>query len=203
MNKLLAAIMLCSISMTSYAGNVEGEVGYASDYFFRGESQTMGGNSMQGWAKYSTNGFYAGTWVGQVDGIGEANYEYDLYAGYSLAVTDKWSVDGGVIQYRYDDKAIDHTEEWYVRGGNHWVQMGVYTDIDDSNRDYKELTLMMPMVKWVDLSLRHGIYANDDTYQMLTISKDIKGWRLGAEILDSARHGQVTDSASVFLMKTF
>jgi hypothetical protein len=32
MNKLLAALILCSMSITSYAGNVEGEVGYASDY---------------------------------------------------------------------------------------------------------------------------------------------------------------------------
>ena len=203
MNKLLAALILCSMSITSYAGNVEGEVGYASDYLFRGESQTIGGNSMQGWANYNIGGAYVGTWVGQVDGIGDASYEYDLYAGYDMAVTDKWSVGGGLIQYRYDDKAIDHKEEWFVRGGNHWGQMSVWTDMDDADKNYKEVTLMMPTVTWADLSLRHAIYENDDTYQMLTISKDVKGWRMGMEILDSARHGQVMDSASVFLMKTF
>ena len=200
MKKLLATLLMLP---TLAFGDVSGSMGMYSDYLFRGESQTMGSSSLQGWLQLEKNGLYGGAWVGQVDGIGDANYEYDLFGGYMLNLTDKLWVDVGVIQYRYDDKMVDKVEEWYVKGGNHWISMAVWTDMNDHEMNYKEVNLMMPFITWVDVVVRHGVRWDDSTYQMLTVSKDMKGWTLGMEVLDTARHGQFTDSAAFFVAKNF
>jgi uncharacterized protein (TIGR02001 family) len=166
--KNLLAVLLCTFSVSSMAG-VSGNVGVWSDYFFRGESQSMGNTSIQGSLTAEKAGFYGTAWVGQVDGLEEANYEYDLIVGKHINLSDTFWVDGGVIQYRYDDKMLDTVEEWYVKGGNDWVDLAVYTDMNNSDNDYKE----------------------------------VKGWEVGMEVLDSARDGQFTDSAAFFLRKSF
>lgn len=200
MNKLLA-ILLMTIALPSFAG-VNGNVGVWSDYFFRGESQTMGNKAFQGSLNLDYKGAYGGVWVSQVD-IMEADWEYDLYGGYRWNLNDSWYMDGGVIQYRYDDKAIDHVEEWFVKGGNNWIELAMWTDMDDKEKNYKEVTLKAPFFTVVDLSVRHGMFDNDDTYQQLTVSKDIKNWTVGMEVLDGARHGKFLDSAAFFVSKSF
>ena len=200
MNKQLA-ILLMTIALPSFAG-VNGNVGVWSDYFFRGESQTMGNKAFQGSLNLDYKGAYGGVWVSQVD-IMEADWEYDLYGGYRWNLNDSWYMDGGVIQYRYDDKAIDHVEEWFVKGGNNWIELAMWTDMDDKEKNYKEVTLKAPFITVVDLSVRHGMFDNDDTYQQLTVSKDIKNWTVGMEVLDGARHGKFLDSAAFFVSKSF
>lgn len=200
MNKLLA-ILLMTIALPSFAG-VNGNVGVWSDYFFRGESQTMGNKAFQGSLNLDYKGAYGGVWVSQVDMM-EADWEYDLYGGYRWNLNDSWYMDGGVIQYRYDDKAIDHVEEWFVKGGNNWIELAMWTDMDDKEKNYKEVTLKAPFITVVDLSVRHGMFDNDDTYQQLTVSKDIKNWTVGMEVLDGARHGKFLDSAAFFVSKSF
>ena len=200
MNKLLA-ILLMTIALPSFAG-VNGNVGVWSDYFFRGESQTMGNKAFQGSLNLDYKGAYGGVWVSQVDMM-EADWEYDLYGGYRWNLNDSWYMDGGVIQYRYDDKAIDHVEEWFVKGGNNWIELAMWTDMDDKEKNYKEVTLKAPFITVVDLSVRHGMFDNDDTYQQLTVSKDIKNWTVGMEVLDGARHGKYLDSAAFLVSKSF
>ena len=200
MNKLLA-ILLMTIALPSFAG-VNGNVGVWSDYFFRGESQTMGNKAFQGSLNLDYKGAYGGVWVSQVDMM-EADWEYDLYGGYRWNLNDSWYMDGGVSQYRYDDKAIDHVEEWFVKGGNNWIELAMWTDMDDKEKNYKEVTLKAPFITVVDLSVRHGMFDNDDTYQQLTVSKDIKNWTVGMEVLDGARHGKFLDSAAFFVSKSF
>jgi len=200
MNKLLA-ILLCTLALPSFAG-VNGNVGVWSDYYFRGESQTMGGKAFQGSLDLDYKGMYGGVWVSQVD-MAEADWEYDLYGGYRWNLNDTWYMDGGVIQYRYDDKAIDHVEEWFVKGGNNWLELAMWTDMDDKDKNYKEVTLKAPFIKVVDISVRHAMFDNDDTYQQLTVSREMKNWTVGIEVLDGARHGKFLDSAAFFISKAF
>ena len=75
--------------------------------------------------------------------------------------------------------------------------------MDDKEKQYKEVTLKMPMVKVVDISLRHGMFDDDSDYQQLTISKSMKNWTLGMEVLDGARDGEFVDSAAFFVSKSF
>ena len=75
--------------------------------------------------------------------------------------------------------------------------------MDDKDMRYKEVTLKMPLVEVVDISLTHGMFEDDSNYQKLRISKDVKNWTMGMEVLDGARHGQFLDSAAFFVSKKF
>ena len=47
------------------------------------------------------------------------------------------------------------------------------------------------------------MFDDDSDYQQLTISKSIKNWTLGMEVLDGARDGEFVDSAAFFVSKSF
>ena len=200
--KKLLAILLATIALPSFAG-VNPSVGVSSDYFWRGASLTNGNWAVQGSLEADYKGLYGGVW-----GIGGNNdeplpdYRYDLYGGYRLNINDSWYVDGGVMQMRYDG-IDDHMEEWWVKGGNNWIELAMWTDMDDKDMRYKEVTLKMPLVEVVDISLTHGMFEDDSNYQKLRISKDVKNWTMGMEVLDGARHGQFLDSAAFFVSKKF
>jgi uncharacterized protein (TIGR02001 family) len=77
-------------------------VALATDYRFRGISQTENDLALQGGFKAShESGFYVGTWASNLSGwgtFGGANLELDLYGGYTTELGSV-TVDGGVIWY--------------------------------------------------------------------------------------------------------
>uniref|UniRef100_UPI001B8C61D6 TorF family putative porin n=1 Tax=Collimonas silvisoli TaxID=2825884 RepID=UPI001B8C61D6 len=79
----------------------------ASDYRFRGISQTRLKPALQGGADYSNNpsGLYAGTWLSTLkwvkDSGGDGNIEWDIYAGKKGNFTQDLSYDFGVLSYVY------------------------------------------------------------------------------------------------------
>ena len=99
-NKLLA-LLLGVVTLPAFAG-VDGYLGYSSDYIWRGVSQTSGNAAMSGKLEVSKGGLYGGVWASEVDFGDEATYEMDLFLGYELMVSDKFSLDVGVIQYNWD-----------------------------------------------------------------------------------------------------
>jgi uncharacterized protein (TIGR02001 family) len=84
-----------SISLTA-------NVTIATDYRFRGVSQTENDLALQGGFKAAhESGFYVGTWASNLSGwgtFGGANLELDLFGGYSTDIGSV-TVDGGVIWY--------------------------------------------------------------------------------------------------------
>lgn len=77
-------------------------VGVASDYVFRGASQTNGDGQVFAGADISKGLFYAGTWVSNVDFADSTDAEYDFYVG----VTPQWgpvSFDLSALFYGYID----------------------------------------------------------------------------------------------------
>jgi len=90
---LAASTVASSVAMAGASANI----GFTSDYFFRGIYQTT--SSASGGVDYDfENGFAVGVWAADVDdGI-----EYDLYASYSGEVSDLgYSV--GYTTYNYTD----------------------------------------------------------------------------------------------------
>ena len=65
-NTTLAIAVLSVMSVPAFAG-VSGGIGYASDYGFRGQTQTQGEASLYGHVDVDMGGFYAGIWTGEVD----------------------------------------------------------------------------------------------------------------------------------------
>jgi len=81
----------------------------ASDYVYRGVSQTGGGVAVQADLHIrSEPGWFAGVWVSTVDPPpGDvANYEVNLYAGRSWEVTGGWAVSVTFVRYMYPDSPV-------------------------------------------------------------------------------------------------
>lgn len=98
---------------------ISANVGFVSDYAFRGISQSDESFAIQGGFDVShTTGFYAGIWGSNVDfnDGDEASAEIDLYAGYSGSIEDI-SYDLGFIYYAYPgaDDSLDY-DFWEVSG---------------------------------------------------------------------------------------
>lgn len=100
---LLALGTLGSVS-TIQANDLEvsGNVGAASNYIWRGMTQTKDKSSVNGGADLKYNGLYVGTWASNVDFGTQANFEIDGYAGYSNTIND-FSYDLSYIKYMYPD----------------------------------------------------------------------------------------------------
>lgn len=75
-------------------------LGVASDYVFRGVSQTQEDPQVFAGADLSAGKLYAGTWASNVDFGDKTDAEVDLYAGYKPTVGAA-TLDLGVIYYGY------------------------------------------------------------------------------------------------------
>lgn len=80
----------------------------ASDYIWRGQSQTAGEAAIQGSLDVAhESGLYAGIWASNVDGdafpgnTSNASIEVDYYAGYGYGFSDDVSVDLQLAKYTY------------------------------------------------------------------------------------------------------
>ncbi len=198
MKKLLTLLLAFSI-MPVFAG-INGNVGYTSDYMWRGQTQSMGGGAFQAGVDLDYEGFFVGAWASEVDfGDDGASLEYDLYGGYKFAVSDKLSMDVGVIQYRWDDNDIEMVEEAFVRVSTPLVGFGYSIDTDDSEKDYMELMVKAPFIKVVDVGFTYGRFPDDSNWKGLSISKSWDKIDLGLMIMEEAKDGQFADNVSLSL----
>jgi hypothetical protein len=82
----------------------------ASDYRFRGISQTFLQPAIQGGVDYShASGIYLGNWDSSVSGLSYANgagIEMDFYGGWKGAVAKDVTLDVGLLQYYYPNAKI-------------------------------------------------------------------------------------------------
>lgn len=97
-----ALLLLASQSFSSQAEpTLSGNISLTSDYLFRGISQTNEGMALQGGLTLNTDsGFYLSTWGSNIS-FGQGSMELDLLAGWTGKLSDEWSTDLGVMQYRY------------------------------------------------------------------------------------------------------
>jgi uncharacterized protein (TIGR02001 family) len=90
------AIAAVGFSSSAFAG-LAGNLGYKSDYLFRGVKQSA--SAAYTGLDYTQGDFYAGTWLADVDN----GIEYDIYGGYG------WELGGvklgaGATAYLYTDE---------------------------------------------------------------------------------------------------
>jgi uncharacterized protein (TIGR02001 family) len=86
-----------------------GNIALATDYSFRGHSQTDNGPTVQGGFDYSYGLFYAGTWASNVDFGIRGTSEFDVYAGLRPTLGPV-ALDLGLIGYFYPGAADDGAE---------------------------------------------------------------------------------------------
>lgn len=81
-----------------------GNVGFTSNYIFRGVSQTWNEPAIQGGFDYShSSGLYLGTWGSNVSGnqYTNASMEWDFYGGYNGKINDDLGYTAGLIYVVY------------------------------------------------------------------------------------------------------
>lgn len=108
----VAAVGACALPGMVFAEEaaapspITGNFTLATDYVFRGVSQTMGNPAVQGGFDYAhSSGFYVGTWASNISGIQytNANMEWDFYGGYTGKISDDFSYNVGGIYVLYPD----------------------------------------------------------------------------------------------------
>lgn len=111
---LLSASALMSTS--AYAeGEVSYNVGFASEYYYRGIKQKD--SSASAGMDYENGGFYIGTWAADVgDGV-----EVDGYFGYGIETEGGFSASLGFTGYYYTGEFDDTYEEINLNLGYSWV----------------------------------------------------------------------------------
>ncbi|MDZ7686261.1 MAG: TorF family putative porin [Gammaproteobacteria bacterium] len=99
------AFASCAMVSTSALAEVSYNVGYASEYHFRGLKQKT--SSASAGADYESGGFYVGTWAADVgDGL-----EIDGYFGYGIETEGGFSASVGFTGYYYTGEFDDTYEE--------------------------------------------------------------------------------------------
>jgi uncharacterized protein (TIGR02001 family) len=130
MKKFMGAAMLAGATIAGAGAasadepTLSGSVTLATDYVYRGVSQTENGPAIQGSFDYTNGNFYAGVWGSNVDfgsyyGISvDVPMELDVYAGITPTIGPV-SADFGIIGYFYPGAAENTifapTGEW-----NYW-----------------------------------------------------------------------------------
>ncbi len=132
----LALILLAGTAQADFTANV----GWASDYYFRGILQSP--TSPSGGLDYESNGFYVGTWAADVyDGL-----EVDGYFGYGGEAGD-FSYSIGYTGYFYTGDFDDTYQEINLGGGYGIatvdVAIGQYDNFTGPTLDYTYYALTL------------------------------------------------------------
>lgn len=108
------------------ASPISANVTLASEYVYRGISQTREKIALQGGFDYAhSSGIYVGTWGSNINWLQDAgassSLELDLYGGYKGKINDDFSYDVGFLHYEYPGSypagfVNPNTDELYVAG---------------------------------------------------------------------------------------
>jgi uncharacterized protein (TIGR02001 family) len=163
------------LAVPSAMAELSGNVGFSSNYLWRGVTQSNDLSAISGGIDYSEGGLYAGTWTSS---LGGGDYELDLYAGYGGEM-DSISYDVGIISYQYPVGETSF-EEAYVNGSVGMIDVGLaYTFGADGVGTEGDLYLSVgantSVGNDVGVGLTYGSYdfdtGTDYTHFAVTLSK--------------------------------
>lgn len=207
---------------------ITGNLTFATDYVFRGISQSDEDFAVQGGFDYAheASGLYLGTWASNIDFGADGTVELDVYAGWAKKFGD-FGVKVGAIHYEYPGVSAFNTDEALLGASWKWLSANVYYTFSDESFGvldaagtiYAELNASFEMQGgWVigahygstmfDGESAPGI-SNDnldyDDYK-ISLNKDFSGFNLGLAYIDNDIDNQapIAEDRVVFtLTKTF
>jgi uncharacterized protein (TIGR02001 family) len=147
--------LLCTLASNAQAVEVTANIGYMSEYIFRGISQSD--SAAMGGLDAKVNGFYLGTWAADV----EQGLEVDLYGGYNGSIGDITYGVGGTAYTYTDDFDDDYKEINLSLGYNIFsisAAIGEYDNFDGPTLDY---TYIAPRVDYKGFYGLVGIFSQD------------------------------------------
>jgi uncharacterized protein (TIGR02001 family) len=171
MKKTLVSIAVASMMTSVAQAEISANIGATSNYMWRGVSQTDDAAAIQGGVDFSAeNGFYAGTWLSNID-FGSTTSdskgaEVDVYLGFANELKNGWNYDVGAIRYIYPSTNHEDSDftELYVNGGYKMFSAGIaYTVNGDPHED--------------------SAFSKGDMYYHIGASFDLKdSWSLGVTL---------------------
>ena len=159
MKKIL--LLMCLASLPSYAA-VSANVSFATDYIWRGMTQSDGPAISGGFDYESDGGFYAGIWGSNVNFNDGAGSELDYYFGYGFEVGGI-GVDLGYVAFDYPKNKTGLDFEEVVIGLSVGDFGFTYALGQDGAPDYNEISYGIGPV-----GIAYGSY--DDMGENLLIS---------------------------------
>lgn len=161
-----------STNASAYEATLSANAGILSEYIFRGivQNDTASGN---GGLDLEIGGFYAGTWIADVDD----GVEYDLYAGYIHEFANGFYLGAGATSYQYSDNFDNEYNEanFYAGWSNDlWSLDFEYTKgdyngdfVDDNgNVEGDEYDFFAATAGWNGVYLTYGMFSDDADDQL-------------------------------------
>lgn len=180
---ILAACAAPGMALAEEASPFSANAGIATDYIFRGISQTSANPALQGGVDYAhASGLYAGIWGSNISWItdfgaaGSASLELDTYFGFRNTLKNDFSFDAGFIRYNYPGSytpvaglAKADTDEVYMAAGYKWISakysygLGQFLTVPGaSGTNYFEVNASVPLG---DSGFTFGAHAGKQTYK--------------------------------------
>ena len=213
LSTVLTALVAMALSVpAAFAAEVSGNVTLASDYSFRGWSQTSRDPAVQGGVDVGfESGLYVGTWASNVNfGANDegdvASMELDLYVGWSGEIADGIDLDIQAIHFQYPGDTSLNYQEVFLGLGVGDFSVGVnyspaYLGVSGETFFYPHASYSMGVAGDITLDFGVGlnIAKNDDFFgedneyvdYSATASMPIGGIDLGIGIVGTT----VDDSA--------
>jgi len=178
MKKTVLAVALTSATLPASApsyAELTANASVTSNYIWRGLTQTTNDAAVQGGIDYAhEGGFYAGTWVSNVNyGADDVySYEHDVYFDFS-GESGAIAYDFGYLYYNYDDEANFDFAEVYgslgYGGLSATLSLLAHTEADEGEgRDYGfgkasylSVDYGMPVFNGAELGLHVGYHQGD------------------------------------------
>ncbi|NOU52942.1 hypothetical protein HG263_20790 [Pseudoalteromonas sp. JBTF-M23] len=198
MKRTASLLALACLSITSFntLAEVSANVAASSNYYWRGITQTDDGAAFSGGIDYnSDSGFYAGTWVSNVEFGDQTSYEMDVYAGFS-GEAQGLGYDVGYLYYAYPD-APGSSNFGELYGSLSWQWLSIkasyltHAQKDSSTEEdmlYLELNASFNILNDSELALHIGRSSGDtikewtgedDSYMDYGVSVSKDGFTLG------------------------
>lgn len=198
MKTVTSLLLGTTLLATSFASTAEvtANVAASSNYFWRGVTQTQDAAAVSGGIDYSNDsGFYAGTWVSNVDFGNKTSYEMDFYAGFS-GEAGAIGYDVGYVYYAYPDaEGSSDFGELYGEISYEWLSAKASylsnAQNDASSEEdmlYLELNAAFSVFTDTELGLHLGRssgdtvtewFTEDDSYMDYGVSLSKDGFTLG------------------------
>jgi uncharacterized protein (TIGR02001 family) len=203
----ISAAILAASSVSQLAlaeGSVSANIGYVSEYHFRGIQQTASGSTSAG-LDYENGGFYLGTWAADVaDGL-----EIDFYTGYGLEFDSGLALGVGVTSYQYTGDFDSAYNEVNLSAGFGMISLEYSVGTQDGDA---ELDIVEADYTFTGISIEHsgfsgtvGIWGDefDGEYFELAYGTEIGGFDVGVGVIFSGSDLDDDEAMYFSLSKSF
>ena len=207
-----AAALLSPAIAAAQESSVSGNVSLVSDYRFRGITQTFEEPALQGGFDYAhASGFYLGNWNSSISDsfYAGAPLEMDFYGGYK-GTAGQLGYDVGILYYYYpgSDPEIDNTEiyagvSWRFLSLRYFYAVSDFFGAEDTDgSDYIDFSASYDLGSgWgINGHIGHqrveGVDDADYTDYRIGVTKDVRGWLVGAAFVDNDADGTILNAAS-------